>query len=220
MRRWVVLVVAVAVLVIAVAQLVDRTMGASLTSGIERVLCRPSPGAAFAVFGLLAVDVLFPVPSSLVMILSGAVFGVVAGALLAFFGSLAGNFLGFEISRRYGSGLAMRLFGTTELELVKMRGAVSRYGVLAILLSRPLPVVMETLSIAAGLGDMKRSDFLSASILGTLPLCFVYAYAGAFSLRGGSIVPALVAAVAVPSLAWILWRRRVGRVVDRPVAKL
>jgi uncharacterized membrane protein YdjX (TVP38/TMEM64 family) len=208
MRHWSLIVLAIALLVIVIAQLVDRTMGESLVSGIERVLSRPSPGAALAVFGLLAVDVLLPVPSSLVMILSGAVFGVVAGAILAFCGSLAGNFLGFEISRRYGSVVAARLFGATDLELSKMRGTVARYGTLAILLSRPLPVVMETLSIAAGLADMKRSAFLSASILGTLPICFVYAYAGAFSLRGGSIVPALVAAVTIPALAWVLWRRR------------
>jgi uncharacterized membrane protein YdjX (TVP38/TMEM64 family) len=90
---------------------------------------------------------------------------------------------------------------------------------MAILLSRPLPVVMETLSIAAGLGDMKRSAFLSASTLGTLPICFVYAYAGAFSLRGGSLVPALIAAVAIPALAWVLWRRYGVQFVDRPVAK-
>lgn len=205
MRRVLVLVFGIAVFVIVTAQIVERTVGPSLSSGIERVLSHPGPEAALAVFGLLAVDVLLPVPSSLVMILSGAVFGVGAGASIAFAGSLAGNWLGFELSRRYGVGIATRLLGTTDLE--RMRGTVARYGAFAILLTRPLPVVMETLSVVAGLGDMKRSAFLFASILGTLPICVVYAYAGAFSLDAGSLLPALTAAVAIPAIGWIVWRR-------------
>jgi uncharacterized membrane protein YdjX (TVP38/TMEM64 family) len=204
-KRILVLVSGIAVFVIVTAQIVERTVGPSLSSGIERVLSNPGPEAVLAVFGLLAVDVLLPVPSSLVMILAGAVFGVSAGASIAFAGSLAGNFLGFELSRRYGASIAQWLLGTPDLE--KMRGTVARYGAFAILLTRPLPVVMETLSVVAGLGNMKRSAFLLASILGTLPICVVYAYAGAFSLDAGSLLPAIAACVAIPAIGWILWRR-------------
>jgi uncharacterized membrane protein YdjX (TVP38/TMEM64 family) len=204
-RRIVVLVLGIALIVIVTAQIVERTLGRSVASGIERALSDPGPEAALAVFGLLLVDVLLPVPSSLVMILSGTLFGVSRGASIAFAGSLAGNWLGFELSRRYGASIALRLLGTADLE--RMRETVAHYGAFAVLLSRPLPVVMETLSVVAGLGDMKRSAFLFASILGTLPLCVVYAYAGAFSLDAGSLLPALAAAVAIPAIGWILWRR-------------
>jgi uncharacterized membrane protein YdjX (TVP38/TMEM64 family) len=204
-RRWGALVLGIALIVIVTAQIVERTLGRSVASGIERVLSDPGPEAALAVFGLLLVDVLLPVPSSLVMILSGTLFGVSRGASIAFAGSLAGNWLGFELSRRYGASIALRLLGTADLE--RMRGTVARYGAFAVLLSRPLPVVMETLSVVAGLGEMKRSAFLFASIVGTLPICVVYAYAGAFSLDAESLLPALAAAVAIPAIGWVLWRR-------------
>lgn len=205
MRRFSALVLGIALVVIVTAQIVERTVGGSVSSGIERVLSDPGPEAALAVFGLLLVDVLLPVPSSLVMVLSGTLFGVSRGALIAFAGSLAGNWLGFELSRRYGASIALRLVGAADLE--RMRGTVARYGAFAVLVSRPVPVVMETLSVVAGLGHMKRSAFLFASILGTFPICVVYAYAGAFSLDARSLLPALAAVVAIPATGWILWRR-------------
>jgi uncharacterized membrane protein YdjX (TVP38/TMEM64 family) len=179
-------------------------MGPALTSEVERALSRPGPGAALAVFGLLAVDVVLPVPSSLVMILSGALLGTTAGALVSAFGSLAGNFMGFELARRYGAPLAARLVGPRDVD--RMRATLDRYGALAVLLSRPLPVLMETLSVVAGLGAMSRRSFLGASLLSTLPICVLYAYAGAYSRDGRSLLPAFVAAVLLPAAGWLLWR--------------
>src|SRR5918997_5358888 len=49
--------------------------------------------------GLLVVDVLLPVPSSLVMVAHGALFGVLGGALLSLFGSVASALAAFALGR-------------------------------------------------------------------------------------------------------------------------
>ena len=56
--------------------------------------------------GLLIADVLLPVPSSLVMVAHGALFGVVIGTLLSLTGSVGAALFGFAIGRRGGSLLS------------------------------------------------------------------------------------------------------------------
>ena len=51
---------------------------------------------------LLVADVLLPVPSSLVMVAHGALFGVVMGTLLSLLGSMGAALFGFVIGRRGG----------------------------------------------------------------------------------------------------------------------
>src|SRR5215210_9077073 len=53
--------------------------------------------------GLLIADVLLPVPSSLVMVAHGALFGVLVGTLLSLLGSMGAAMFGFWLGRRGGS---------------------------------------------------------------------------------------------------------------------
>jgi uncharacterized membrane protein YdjX (TVP38/TMEM64 family) len=140
------------------------------------------------------------------MVLSGAVFGVLWGALFALIGSLAGQWLGFEMVRRFGRGAASRVAGDRELRDVNR--FFERYGALAVIATRPLPIVMETMSLVAGLSKMPRRVFLTAAFLGTVPIVIVYAYAGAASRQAGSWVPGIVMIVAVGGAGWLWYRSR------------
>jgi uncharacterized membrane protein YdjX (TVP38/TMEM64 family) len=73
-------------------------------------------------------------------------------------------------------------------------------------MTRPLPVVMETISIIAGLSDMTRRRFLGASLLGTAPIVVVYAYAGAVSRSVGNILPAIVILATMIGAGWLWYR--------------
>ena len=75
-------------------------------------------------------------------------------------------------------------------------------------LTRPLPVVMETMSLVAGLSGMSRAAFLGASLAGTAPIVVIYAYAGAVSRQVDSIVPAVVILVAVAACGYAWYRAR------------
>jgi uncharacterized membrane protein YdjX (TVP38/TMEM64 family) len=140
------------------------------------------------------------------MILSGAAFGVFWGSLLAFAGSIGGEWVGFELARRYGQRFSRSVVGPEEVE--RFESVFARHGAAAVMVSRALPVVMETTSVVAGLSTMTRRTFLWSSALGTIPIVLVYAYAGARSREAGSLVPAVVMLLAVTAAGWIWYRAR------------
>jgi uncharacterized membrane protein YdjX (TVP38/TMEM64 family) len=204
MRRWVLLLVLVAGLVVGSKLLIEDVLGVPLEQIASAWLDAAGPGSAAAIVLLLAMDVFLPVPSSLIMVLSGAAFGVVWGALFSLVGSIGGEWLGFELVRRYGRRVSSAMVGDDEL--ARLESFFERYGAAAIAMTRPLPIVMETMSVVAGLSRMSRSTFLAASFAGTAPIVFVYAYAGAKSRDVGTLVPAVVMLVAVAGLGWLIYR--------------
>ena len=206
MRHWLLLAGAFAVAVVLSKLLVEDVLGLEWTAVMDLLVADPGPASAGLIVLLLSVDIFLPVPSSVIMVLSGFLFGVVKGGMLALVGSLAGNYVGFELTRAFGRRAARWLVGDAQLE--DMNRAFSRRGAMAIALSRPLPIVMETLSLVAGLSSMTRSTFLAASLVGTTPIAFVYAYAGVLSLETGTIVPAAVILVAVVTVTWVFVRPR------------
>jgi len=207
MKRTFWLIAAVAGAIIASKLLLDA-LGVDLDAYAERWIASAGTGSAAVLVGLLAADLFLPIPSSLVMVLSGAAFGVVGGAALSLVGSVGGEWLGFEIVRRYGVSASRRIVG--DEELARMREVMARHGTSAIIVTRALPVVMETMSVVAGLSTMSRGSFLWSSLLGTLPVVVVYAYAGAVSREMSSTVPAIVMLVAVAGVAWVWYRARIA----------
>ena len=207
MKRTLVLTALVAAAVIASKLLIEDVLGVPLEANARAWIENPGMSGAVAVISLLALDVFLPIPSSVIMVLSGALFGVVPGALLALVGSISGEWLGFELVRRYGQPMATALIG--ENEVPTFDRFFERHGVMAIIVTRPLPIVMETMSVVAGLSQMRRRAFLAASLAGTAPIVFVYAYAGAASREAGSLVPAVVILAAVIGGGWLWYRARV-----------
>jgi uncharacterized membrane protein YdjX (TVP38/TMEM64 family) len=205
MRRAALLLAVVASAVIAAKLLVENALGVDLGVALTRWATEPGAGAAAVVAGLLAIDVLLPVPSSLVMVASGALFGVGWGAAIALAGSLGGEWLGFEIAKRWGRPAARRLVGDVDFDALTT--LMSRHGAPLVAVTRPLPIAMETFSVIAGLAGMPRATFLGASLLGTAPIVVIYAWAGAHSRQTGNLVPAIVIVTALGAAGW-WWSRR------------
>ena len=63
--------------------LIENVMGVDTQAAVTAWLAGAGAGTALTIAALLASDVFLPVPSSLVMVLSGAAFGVVRGSLIA-----------------------------------------------------------------------------------------------------------------------------------------
>src|SRR5215204_2747590 len=87
--------------------------------------------------GLLVVDAVLPVPSSLVMIALGAVYGAVLGTLLAAIGTMGATLVGFALGRR-GAALLDRHVAPRGREQADR--LLERWGALAIVLTRPVPL--------------------------------------------------------------------------------
>ena len=209
MKRLLVLILALAACVVASKVLFEDILHLDLAPAAADWIARAGTGSAAAIVILLAVDIFLPVPSSLVMVLSGAVFGAFWGSVLSLAGSIAGEWLGFELARRYGRRFSARVVGDREID--SLARLFARHGAAAVVVTRALPIAMETMSVVAGLSGMGRVAFLLASVVGTVPVVAAYAYAGAMSRETGSLVPAIVMLIAVAGAAWVWYRARISR---------
>ncbi len=151
--------------------------------------------------GLLVADVILPVPSSAVMVAHGALFGVVGGTLLSVGGSMGAALVGFSIGRR-GGQLLDRL--VTPEERVRADHILSRWGGLAIVVTRPVPLLAETVAIMAGTSPLGWRQAALAALLGSLPPALLYALTGATAaaLTSGILVLGLVLLVA--GIFWLV----------------
>ncbi|WP_165865682.1 TVP38/TMEM64 family protein [Vallicoccus soli] len=165
--------------------------------------------AAVVGVGLLVADVLVPVPSSVVMTAHGAVFGPALGTLLSLAGGLGAAVVAFWLGRR-GGPLLDRLVPASERR--RADALLERWGTLAIVVTRPVPLLAETVLVLAGASPLGWRRALLAALLGTVPAALLYALAGAAVgfLPGPAAVFALVLLLAA-LLWWVGWltdRRR------------
>ena len=172
-----------------------EALGLPLLEDPSPWLARGGVGAALLGVGLLVVDVLLPIPSNLVMIAHGALFGVAVGTLLSVLGSMGAFLAGFWIGRR-GGPLVARF--VPPQERARADRLLRRWGLLAILASRPVPLLAETVAVLAGASPLGWRRASLASLLGLLPACLLYAWAGATaaSFEAGALVFGLVMVLA------------------------
>ncbi len=159
--------------------------------------------AALIGVALLIADIVLPVPSSLVMIAHGALFGVPIGTLLSLIGSVGAAIAGFAIGRRGGS-LLDRLVPAEERARVDR--LLVRWGALAIVVSRPVPLLAETVAIMAGASPMSWRRAILASIAGSFPPALLYALTGsvAASFESGALMFGFV--LLVSGSFWLISR--------------
>lgn len=183
---------------------VVEALGVPLLTDPSPWLDERGPAAALIGVGLLVIDVLLPVPSSLVMIAHGAIFGVVAGAALSLLGSTGAAVVGFGIGRR-GGGLLSRVVPASERR--RADRLLERWGTLAIVATRPVPMLAETTMMLAGASPMSWRRMLVAAVAGSLPPALLYALTGALaaSFTNGALVFGVVLLIA--GVFWWTGRR-------------
>ena len=176
-------------------------------------------GAAAAVVGvgLLIADVLLPVPSSGVMIAHGALFGLWAGMLLSLVGSVGAALVAFGIGRSGGPWMAR--FVSPE-EQQRADRLLERWGAVAIVATRPVPILAETVVILAGASSMGWARAAGAALVGSLPPAALYALAGAMAVSwgGGSLV--FVGVLLLSAVFLLLARRVAPRASPQPTLEV
>ncbi len=161
-------------------------------------------GAAGIGAGLLIADVFLPVPASLVMVAHGALFGLVGGAFVSLAGSMGGAALGFAVGR-WGSAPLHRWVPADERR--RAGELLQRWGDLAVIVTRPVPILAESVSILAGTSPLGFWRFLGAAFLGNLPACALYAATGATAARLDNAFLMFGLVLAVAALVWFAGRR-------------
>jgi uncharacterized membrane protein YdjX (TVP38/TMEM64 family) len=160
--------------------------------------------AAVAGVTLLIADVFLPVPSSLVMIAHGALFGVGPGTALSLLGSVGATLFGFWVGRRGGPALERLV---THEEKVRADRLLARYGALAILVTRPLPLMAETTAILAGASPMGWGKAALAGFLGSVPMAVIYALTGKLSHSIGNDFLMFGVVILVAAIFWFAGKK-------------
>jgi uncharacterized membrane protein YdjX (TVP38/TMEM64 family) len=168
---------------------------------------RPAPAVlALLEVGVLAADILLPVPSSMVATLGGAELGIALGTLCAFLGMTAGSLAGWWLGSTAGARALARI-DAADREALERRQ--QRLGPVLVVLTRPLPLVAEAAALVAGGTGMTLRDFLPAAASGNLAIALVWSAAGALGRSADSLPLALVWSLVIPvALAWLAVRRR------------
>ncbi|MFN7999785.1 MAG: VTT domain-containing protein [Acidobacteriota bacterium] len=184
-RYW--LIVSGTLLLFLLLFLLVEALRVPILTDPSSLLNRGGVVAALVGVGLLVADVLLPVPSSLVMVAHGALFGVWLGTLLSLLGSVGAALFGFALGRR-GSVWLDKLISPSER--ARADGLLTRWGALAIVLTRPVPLLAETVMLMAGASPMSWRQALLAAAAGSLPPALLYALTGAIaaSFENGALM--------------------------------
>lgn len=193
--RWGLVVIAVIALVLVPFAVV----GPSFEAAQEARLTEATDTLTVAglCFGLLALDIVLPVPSSVVTSIAGAKLGFLPGTLLSATALTLGHSVGFFVARGIGRRGLERFVG--EDEVAKASGWLQRRrGALAVAVTRAVPVASEAVILLAGATRAPAARLLLVAGLANLGVAAVYAAIGATAEALGSPLLLLVGSLGLP----------------------
>lgn len=151
---------------------------------------------ALLLIALLALDVVLPVPSSMVALLAVAMLGGVGGYLVIFIGLCLGAGLGYAL----GAGYFRLLSGRLGLHQRQPGQLAYRLGTLSLICLRGVPVLAETSVVAAGMQRYPLRAFLLVTTLANAGLALAYSAIGTFLVEQNALLVTLLASMVLPGL--------------------
>jgi uncharacterized membrane protein YdjX (TVP38/TMEM64 family) len=149
--------------------------------------------------GLLSIDILAPVPSSIVSTAGGYFLGFILGTLVSLTGMTISCIIGYFLGSKLGNPISGKLVGNNELS--KLEKLQNKYGDWIIIISRAVPVLAEASILVAGIGHMPLNRFILLVLLSNLGISVVYAAIGAYSAQINSFLMAFAGAIILPATA-------------------
>ncbi len=168
---------------------------------IEALLEEIGPFAPLIYMALMAATaVIIPIPGPPLFVIAGAIFGPVLGTVYAVAGSVAGAVIAFLLARFLGRDFVESLVGKQVVICCECsEGLLTKI----IFFSRLLPLVsFDVVSYGAGLTRMSLRNFALATLLGSIPMTFIYHSFG--SVLAFSSTTALVLGLAIVAVLFAL----------------
>lgn len=160
--------------------------------------------AGLVIFLLLLIDIIIPVPSSVLIMFAGSIYGIFLGTFIGFTGSLGASFAGFFIMRRLRESVGKKLVGIEELG--NMNIWFHKWGEIGLVLSRMIPMVTETMSFLAGLSKITWKRFFALTSFGALPMSIYYVYVGSISKSSVEWLTYLIIGFIIPATFWMIFQ--------------
>jgi len=211
-RRWILLFV----IVFAVILIPFILFGEQVDAWFEKFIVTASGQPrlmALVLVGMLSIDILAPIPSSIVSTSAGFFLGFFWGTLASLTGMTISNIVGYWLAAKYGNPLVNRLVGSDEMK--RLETLRERLGDWVIIATRPVPVLAEASVLFAGISRKPFVRFMVFSTLSSLAISLVYAAVGAFSYSVNSFLLAFSGSVLLPGLSMHLSRRKTNN-EERP----
>lgn len=164
---------------------------------------RPLAAALF-IIAALTLDLFLPVPNGVTNTLAGAAFGFALGTLVIWLGLMGASLAGYAAGRWAARPLARRLLGADDVD--KAHKLAERVGPVALIVSRPVPVLAEVMAIAAGVSAMAFVRFALVMALANLGVAMLFAAIGASAVAQDSSTLLMLGAVGLPLAFWLGWQ--------------
>ncbi|MFX0142924.1 MAG: TVP38/TMEM64 family protein [Candidatus Hodarchaeota archaeon] len=133
----------------------------------------------FLFIGIMTIQgLLVPIPSEVVLLATGMIWGWFLGGILGVIGSMAAALLCFYVSKRGGRPLAKKFVGDKAIDMAD--DLIHKYGIKAIIVSRLIPFIsFDVISYASGLVDIELKKYTIGTLIGSVFRAFFYSIWGA-----------------------------------------
>ena len=139
------------------------------------------------VVALLVIDVVVPIPSSIVCTAAGMFMGIPAGVLSAWIG-LTGTVIASYLIGRFATKPAEIVIGKREFELLQRYH--QRQGIWLLIAMRPVPILSEASVLFAGISRLAPAPVLLVTALANIIVASLYVVLGAWGREADAFLPA------------------------------
>mgnify|MGYP000040488543 CR=1 FL=1 len=146
---------------------------------------------------LLTSDILLPIPSTIIGTMLGARLGFFVGFLWCWGGLVLGNLLGY-----FAGKLVLKPFSSS------FKNAPT---LLILAITRPIPVISEAVTFAAGAGGIKLFPFLFISTFSNAVFAAALSRNGASFFPNDSIGVGLLLPMTLPVASWLIWQYKFNK---------
>lgn len=199
MQRKIVVPFIVSVTVIIVTFLLFKDIETYFVKVLNKASDHPLTYALIS-FLVLTADIVLPVPSSIVMFINGFVLGAFGGFFISFISVVVGAIIGYYFGKLTSMGSKHKLKSDVD-------NIVNKYGAIAILISRGIPILSESICIVCGYNKMPIRQYIIANVIGYLPICILYAICGSIGYDKNTFLLSFACSVFISILFWFLGRR-------------
>lgn len=162
--------------------------------------------ASLVIGALLAIDIVAPIPSSVVSTAGGYFLGFIGGTIVSLSGMTISCLLGYWLGAKFGRAATERFINSSEIS--RFEKLQKRYGDWIIIISRSIPVLAETSVLFAGIGRMQPNRFILMTTISNLGISMVYAAVGAYSAHFNSFLLAFTGAILLPGIMIIALKNK------------
>jgi len=134
---------------------------------------------------------LVPLPSEIVLLATGMIWGWFYGGIMGIIGSMVAALLCYYISKRGGRPLAEKFVGEKTIEIADK--FIKKHGMKAIIITRFIPIIpFDVISYTAGIVDIDVKKYSIGTLIGSIFRAFFYATLGSLLFMGYNLELPLV----------------------------